>query len=326
VTRLLILFLGLVIDRLVGDPDVLWRRFSHPVVLFGGMIGFADRHMNDPVETDAVRRRRGLMAIAGLVAIAVVTGWLLSDLLGRLGWLGIVLEAVVLSVFLAQKSLFDHVRAVAEALQSDGIAGGRRAVSMIVGRDPDTLDRSAVCRAAIESLAENHSDGVVAPALWYAIGGLPGLFAYKMVNTADSMIGHLNTRYRDFGRAAAKLDDAMNWPAARLSALFFALAAGWLGGAEAARRALGAALRDAGLHRSPNAGWPEAAVAGALGLALGGPRTYGEVVVSAPCLNGSGSREAGSHTVERAVGLGENASSLLTVAVFVMFLGAFFLK
>jgi adenosylcobinamide-phosphate synthase len=325
VIRIVILLLGLVIDRLVGDPDFLWRRFSHPVVVFGAMIGFADRQLNDPVEADSVRRRRGRVAIAGLVAVAIAAGWLLSDLFALLGWVGIGLEAIVVSVFLAQKSLFDHVRAVAKALQRDGIVGGRRAVAMIVGRDPDALDRSAVCRAAIESLAENHSDGVVAPALWYAIGGLPGLLAYKMVNTADSMIGHLNTKYRDFGRAAAKLDDAMNWPAARLSAFLFALAAGLTEGLAAARRALGTALRDCALHRSPNAGWPEAAVSGALGLALGGPRTYGEVVVRAPCLNGAGSREAGSHTVEKAVKLGERASDVLLLAVFLMLSSAIFL-
>ena len=320
--RLIILFLGLLIDRLVGDPDWLWRRISHPVVIFGAMIGFADRRLNEPDVTADTRKWRGLAAIAVLVAISISVGWLLSDLFGLLGWAGVALEAIVVSILLAQKSLFDHVLAVAVGLRTGGIEGGRKAVSMIVGRDPDALDRSDVSRAAIESLAENYSDGVVAPALWYLIGGLPGLLAYKMVNTADSMIGHLNTKYRDFGWASAKLDDLMNWPAARLSALMLVAAAWWTEGSRAARAAAGVALRDAPLHRSPNAGWPEAAVAGALGLALGGPRTYGEVVVRAPCLNGAGTREAGPDTIERAVQLGRVSSILQIFTVLLLILVA----
>lgn len=324
-TRLAVLFLGLLIDRLIGDPDWVWRRVSHPVVVFGAMIGFADRQLNDPVETGGVRRRRGIVALAAMIAVVVAAGWLLSDLFGLLGWAGVLLEAVLVSVFLAQKSLFDHVRAVADGLRQGGLEGGRRAVSLIVGRDPEALDRPAICRAAIESLAENFSDGVVAPALWYLIGGLPGLLAYKLVNTADSMIGHLNAKYRDFGWASARFDDVMNWPAARLSAFVFALAAWWTGGRAAGRTAIGAALRDADLHRSPNAGWPEAAVAGALGLALGGPRTYGELVVRAPCLNGAGTRNATVDTVENAVQLGTKASDLLLLSVFLVLLVSIFL-
>ncbi|TDH35811.1 cobalamin biosynthesis protein [Pseudohoeflea suaedae] len=318
--RLGILFLALLIDRLVGDPDWLWRRMAHPVVLIGAMIGFADRSFNEPAVPAATRRRRGLVAIAGLVAISVAAGWLLSDLFGLFGWAGLAIEAIVVSIFLAQKSLFDHVVAVAEGLRTGGIEGGRRAVSMIVGRDPEALDSSDVCRAAIESLAENFSDGVVAPALWYLIGGLPGLLAYKTVNTADSMIGHLNATYRDFGRASAKLDDVMNWPAARLSALIL-VAGTWLAeGYDAARNAAGVALQDAGLHRSPNAGWPEAAVAGALGLALGGPRRYGDLAVSAACLNGAGTRRAGPDMIEKAVRIGLRSTEIQLVAVFLLML------
>ncbi|MAY61308.1 MAG: adenosylcobinamide-phosphate synthase [Rhizobiales bacterium] len=324
-SRLAVLFLGLLIDRLVGDPDWLWCRFSHPVVLFGAMIGLADRQLNDPVEGSTVRKRRGIVALAAMVAVVVAAGWLLSDLFGLMGWVGALIEGLLVSVFLAQKSLFDHVGAVADGLRQGGLAGGRKAVSLIVGRDPETLDRPGICRAAIESLAENFSDGVMAPALWYLIGGLPGLLAYKLVNTADSMIGHLNARYRDFGWAAARLDDVMNWPAARLSAALFALAAWWTGGRAAARIAIGVALRDAELHRSPNAGWPEAAVAGALGLALGGPRTYGELVVKAPCLNGGGSPNATVDTVENAVQLGGKAADLLAVTVFLALLVSVFL-
>ena len=163
---------------------------------------------------------------------------------------------------------------------------------MIVGRDPEHLDEAGVCRAAIESLAENSSDGVVAPAFWFAIGGLPGLMAYKMLNTADSMIGHMSERHRDFGRFAAKLDDAANWIPARLTGLLICAAAALFSGASQGRAALNVMLRDARLHRSPNAGWPEAAMAGALGLSLGGPRRYGADFVNAPALNGAGRTDA----------------------------------
>ena len=286
--HLLILLAALGLDRLVGDPDWLWRRYPHPVVWFGKAIGFADRRLNHASDAPQVRRRKGKYAIAGLLAAAVAAGVLLDWGFGSLGFVGLALEVGVVAVLLAQKSLSDHVRAVAVALRTEGLPGGRRAVSMIVGRDPEQLDRAGVSRAAIESLAENFSDGIVAPALWYALAGLPGLFAYKMLNTADSMIGHLNDRYRDFGRAAAQLDDVANLPASRLSALLIAFGALRMAGPGAAMAALGAARRDAGLHRSPNAGWPEAAMAAALGVVLAGPRSYGGVRVQEASLNGSG--------------------------------------
>ena len=283
-----VLFLALLLDRIVGDPDALWRRVPHPVVLFGRAIGLADRLFNDRRMRGETRRFNGAASIAVLLAASAFLGFVLHGVLARLGLFGLLLEVAVVAVFLAQKSLLDHVRAVADGLKQGGLEGGRRAVSMIVGRDPATLDEPAICRAAIESLAENFSDGVVAPALWYALLGLPGLFAYKMLNTADSMIGHRNEKYTDFGRAAARLDDAANWPAARLSILFLAFGAWVASGTAAARAALGAALRDAGLHRSPNSGWPEAAMAGALGIGLAGPRIYGGVRVDEPMMNARG--------------------------------------
>ena len=172
---------------------------------------------------------------------------------------------------------------------------------MIVGRDPEALDQAGVSRAAIESLAENFSDGIVAPALWYALLGLPGLLAYKMLNTADSMIGHLNERHRDFGRAAAKLDDAANWPAARLAALLIAAGAGVVKGLPAMRRSVELALIDSGLHRSPNAGWPEAAFAGGLDIALGGPRIYKGDRADEPFLNDAGAKAIGPDAIGRAL-------------------------
>ena len=186
---------------------------------------------------------------------------------------------------------------------------------MIVGRDPATLDEPAICRAGIESLAENFSDGVVAPALWYALLGLPGLFAYKMLNTADSMIGHKNMKYLDFGRASARLDDLANWPAARLSILFLAAGAWAVKGRAAARLAIGTALRDAGLHRSPNSGWPEAAMAGALGIGLAGPRIYGGTRVDEPMMNASGRTVATVADIDLSLRIFSAACAALAAAV-----------
>ena len=232
--------------------------------------------------------------------------------------------AVVAAVFIAQKSLGDHVQAVARGLKRDGVEGGRLAVSMIVGRDPKTLDGPGVCRAAIESLSENFADGVVAPAFWYAIAGLPGLLAYKMLNTADSMIGHKNERYIDFGWASARLDDLANWPAARISALLIALAA-WLRlGWDAGRMSLSAALRDHGLHRSPNSGWPEAAMAGALDLQLAGPRIYGGVPVSESMMHAAGRGDADHRDITRGVEVFYAACDLLLALVlFTVLLASF---
>ncbi|WP_182083953.1 adenosylcobinamide-phosphate synthase CbiB [Aureimonas sp. ME7] len=283
---------ALLIDRLVGDPDWLWRRLPHPVVGFGALIRWAERGGNRPQWPAGRRRVAGVFATLVLLVLAGAAGFALHRLLAPLGIAGFAMEAVIASILLAQRSLADHVRRVADALRREGLPAGRRAVSMIVGRDPEALDEPAVCRAAIESLAENASDGVVAPWLYLLLFGLPGLFAYKMLNTADSMIGHMNERYRAFGWAAARLDDLANWPAARLGAILFALVASARVGRVGAVRAWGIARRDAPQHRSPNAGWPEGAVAGALGLALGGPRRYGELVVEAPMLNETGRREA----------------------------------
>jgi adenosylcobinamide-phosphate synthase len=223
--HVLILLLALLLDRLIGDPAWLWSQAPHPIVVFGKAISFLDRKLNLKRLTASMRRRNGVVAIVILLVAALLAGSALHALLSVFGWLGIMIEALLVAIFLAQKSLADHVNEVAKALRSDGLSGGRLAVSRIVGRDPETLDEAGVCRAAIESLAENFSDGVVAPALWYAVLGLPGLFMYKMLNTADSMIGHKSETYIDFGWAAARLDDIANWPAARLSVLLIAVGA-----------------------------------------------------------------------------------------------------
>ncbi|MGO7035186.1 cobalamin biosynthesis protein, partial [Rhizobium ruizarguesonis] len=202
--NLLVLLLALLLDRIAGDPQWLWSRMPHPVVVFGAAISYADRQLNPASLTGSQRRMNGIAAILALLLLTVAAGFVFNRFFALFGPVGILLETGLVAIFLAQKSLADHVAAVAVALRDEGLTGGRAAVSRIVGRDPETLDEPAVCRAAIESLAENFSDGVVAPALWYAVFGLPGLFAYKMLNTADSMIGHKSEKYIDFGWADAR--------------------------------------------------------------------------------------------------------------------------
>ncbi|MBB3452859.1 adenosylcobinamide-phosphate synthase [Rhizobium sp. BK313] len=318
--HLLILILALLLDRIIGDPDWLWQRVPHPVVLFGRAISFFDRHFNAKELPGLTRRRNGVMSIVALLFGAVIAGWAVHGLLAFFGWLGILVEAGLVAIFLAQKSLADHVGEVSKALRSEGLDGGRRAVSRIVGRDPETLDEPGVCRAAIESLAENFSDGVVAPALWYAVFGLPGLFVYKMLNTADSMIGHKSETYIDFGWAAARLDDIANWPAARLSILLIAAGALAKKGISALGNTIRVAVRDGGLHRSPNSGRPEAAMAGALDIQLAGPRVYGGQVVREPMINGSGRDIATVSDVEAGISIFYSACTMLTLVAFIAFL------
>ena len=272
-----VLAVAMVIEGAIGYPALMLRIVGHPVMVFGAIIAGLDRHLNRPAWSEWSRRLAGVMAVLVLMAVVLAVtlplawscrSWTVDGV--PVGWL---VEAVLAATLLAQRSLGEHVAAVAEGLGM-GVSEGQRAVALIVGRDTASLDEPAVARAAIESLAENFSDGVVAPAFWLAVGGLPGIALYKAINTADSMIGHRSPRYRAFGWAAARLDDLVNLPAARLTALLIALGAALTPGASAGA-ALAAAWRDAGRHRSPNAGWPEAAMAGALGLRLGGPRTYG---------------------------------------------------
>ncbi len=267
-----ILLLALIVDLAFGDMPAVFRIIPHPVVVIGRAVTFFDHRLNRESRSDRARQVRGTAAVVVLVGIAAAIGWLIREYLGfvHYAW---ALEALIVAVFLAQRSLFEHVAAVGKALQTDGIAGGRQAVARIVGRDPESLDEFGVARAAIESLFENFSDGVIAPAFWYLLLGLPGLFAYKTASTLDSMIGHRSPRYLYFGWAAARFDDALNWIPARLTAAVIGLAALVLPGAQGLE-AFRTALADARKHRSPNAGWPEAAAAGALGLALGGPRRY----------------------------------------------------
>lgn len=273
---LALLAVALGIEAAAGYPDALYRAVGHPVTWIGRLIAALERGLNRGSE---VRRRlAGVLALALLLATVGAVAGALTGLTGLAGPLpALVLLGLLCASLPAQRSLHDHVAAVEAALRTDGLAAGRRAVAMIVGRDPERLDEAAVCRAAIESLSENFSDGIVAPAFWIGCLGLQGGALYKAINTADSMIGHRSPRYAAFGWASARLDDLVNLPASRLAGLLIAGAA-FLRGADGAG-ALRAMVRDARRHRSPNAGWPESAMAGALGLRLAGPRVYDGTLV-----------------------------------------------
>lgn len=292
--HLLVVLLAIIIDRVIGEPKLLWKRMTHPIVLFGRLIAFFETQMNLDDLSDQKRFWNGCLVIFLLLLIVMEIGFFIYILCqnslwsGAWSYLGIVIEAIIASIFLAQKSLADHVKAVVIAFEQTGLIGARIAVSQIVGRDPDQLDQSGVARATIESLAENSSDGVIAPVFWFAILGLPGLMAYKMLNTADSMIGHKNARYKDFGYASAKLDDYANYIPARLSSLIILAAAWTLYGYKAVKRGFSVVFKDAKKHRSPNAGWPESAYAGILNIQLAGPRIYDSVIVDEPFQNANG--------------------------------------
>lgn len=296
-----ILLIALIADRLIGDPDIFWRRVPHPVVWFGYLIDVFERTFNNGGYPSLVRKVLGAATIVILVLFCAVIGYWLCIALDYASIAGFLVEIAIVSVLIAQKSLADHVAAVSKGLREDGLAGGREAVSRIVGRDPETLDEFGVSRAAIESLAENASDGVIAPAFWYLVAGLPGLLAYKMLNTADSMIGHKSERYLCFGWASARLDDVANWIPARLSGALIALAAASLKGPKRAKKVIAVMWRDARLHRSPNAGWPEAAMAAAVGVALGGPRIYAGDTADEPFMNVSGGHSAEARDIDAAI-------------------------
>lgn len=291
------LFLAMVLDALFGEPKWLWSRMPHPAVMMGRAVSALDQRLNDRT------RAKGVIAVCGLVIGAIVLGCLLMALPGV--WADVIVGAVLL----AQRSLVQHVQAVGDALRVS-LGDGRRAVAMIVGRDVTGMDRPAVARAAIESAAENFSDGVIAPALWFAIAGVPGLLVYKAVNTADSMIGYRTEKYENFGWAAARLDDVLNWVPARITAALI-----WC----IARRGTWRAIaQDAALHRSPNAGWPEAAMAPALDVALAGPRSYDGTLQDFAWVHADGRKDAGPHDIDAAVRMLWRAWGLMLGAALVL--------
>jgi adenosylcobinamide-phosphate synthase len=306
---------ALLIEALVGYPDRLARSIGHPATWIGRLIGALDRHCNRDTAEPVQRRVLGIITVLLVVSIVAVVAFVIERGLLLLPF-GLVGVGFVASTLIAQRSLHEHVAAVAEALETPGAAGGREAVSHIVGRDTDALDEAGIARAAIESLAENFSDGVVAPVFWMLIAGYPGAAVYKAVNTADSMIGHRTPRYQAFGWAAARLDDLVNLPASRLSALLIVAAAAVTREASAAA-AWRAVRRDARHHRSPNAGYPEAAMAGALGLARAGPRSYGGVRVD-DAFMGNGRRTVAASDIRAALRLYRRADGILIALVAVL--------
>jgi adenosylcobinamide-phosphate synthase len=277
----MILALAMILDAVIGEPRGLWERVPHPAVLMGHAVGWIDETLN----TGPQKRLKGIAAMLVLGAAALALGW-------GLHWLGWGVELLVVAIFLAQRSLVDHVQAVGDALRIS-LGDARLAVARIVGRDTAAMDQSAIARGAIESAAENLSDGVIAPAFWYLIGGLPGLLLYKVTNTADSMIGYRTARHEEFGWAAARFDDLLNLIPARLTALLIALPHGLM-------RRWPEIVAEARRHRSPNAGWPEAAMARVLGIALSGPRSYEGEMRDYPYVNASGQKDIGPDQIDAA--------------------------
>jgi adenosylcobinamide-phosphate synthase len=271
--------LVLVLERLLGYSSHLFAVIGHPVTWFGALIGFLEQRLNTKERSPEQLRLAGMVALALLLIVVLTITLAIVQVLRAVpfGWIA---ELLLATTFLAQKELARAVRAVAEAL-GQSLAAGRQEVSHIVGRDPHALDEAGISRAAIETLAESTSDGVVAPWFWLVLLGLPGIALYKAINTADSMVGHLNTRYRHYGWAAAKLDDWVNWIPARLSLVLITAACFFVPHASPSG-AWTMARRDARKHASPNSGWPEAAFAGALGFALGGRRSYDGALVDLP--------------------------------------------
>lgn len=273
------MLVALALDAVVGWPDRLYARIGHPVTWLGALIDALDARFNREDWRARTRRLAGVAVTIGVTALTVGVGAALQALAPE-GGASVLLVGVLAWPLVAARSMYDHVADVARPLVADDMDAARQAVSMIVGRDPARLDAAGIRRSTLESLAENTSDGIVAPLFYGVIFGLPGIMAYKAINTLDSMIGHRNERHSDFGWASARLDDAVNMIPARLTGLIFALISRqpWT--------VLRVMWRDAANHRSPNAGWPEAALAGALGVRLSGPRVYGDRIADEPWLNG----------------------------------------
>lgn len=305
----------MLVELCFGYPDAVLNAIGHPVTWIGRLIDKLDTWLNRDAAGEGERRTGGIVAVVILIIAVGAVALVIQHELLRLPF-GIIAAGFLASTLVAQRSLNRHVAAVAIALDKDGIAAGRIAVSHIVGRDTAELDLAGVARAAIESLAENFSDAIVAPVIWMVIAGLPGAALYKAINTADSMIGHRTPRHQAFGWAAARLDDLINLPASRFSALLLVTAAALTKDADA-RAAWRAVRRDAARHRSPNAGYPEAAIAGALGLSLAGPRSYGGVRVD-DALIGDGRRDANAADIRRALALFHCADAILIALLAVI--------
>ncbi|MBO1325724.1 adenosylcobinamide-phosphate synthase CbiB [Acetobacter sp. TBRC 12305] len=308
------MLIALMLDAAFGWPNALYARIGHPVTWLGALIDAGDRRLNRADISYGSRRLAGIVLAGAVIALTVGLAFAISHLLPD-NRAGVILTGILAWPLVAARSLHDHVAAVARPLAVGDLAGARRAVSMIVGRNPDLLDGPGIARAAAESLAENTSDGIVAPLIWGMLLGLPGIAAYKAINTMDSMIGHRTPRHEAFGWAAARIDDVANLVPARLTGLLFALAS------PRPAAVLRIMLRDAHAHRSPNAGWPESAFAGALGIRLSGPRTYAGRVAEEPWLNGE-APDPQPRDLARGLALYRRAMVMLAaVMAFIILLG-----
>jgi len=301
---------AMAIDAMLGWPERLFQLIGHPVTWLGRLVEMADRFWNRDSDPSAFRRAAGVVAALLMIALPALLAWMVQAQLTT-EWSRIVIAGILAWPLVALRSLSDHVVAVARPLQSGDIDAARSAVSQIVGRDPQNLDEAGIARASIETLAENTSDGVIAPLFWGAIFGLPGIVGYKVVNTLDSMIGHRTPRHEAFGWAAARIDDAANFIPARLTGFLFAVLA------VRPASALSCMVEDAHRHRSINAGWPEAAMAGALGVRLSGPRIYDGALADEPWLNG-GARDPLAADIERAVNLYRRAMWLMAAVLAIL--------
>jgi adenosylcobinamide-phosphate synthase len=303
---------AMVADALLGWPNRLFARIGHPVTWLGRLISALDTTWNRETDSPSVRRAAGIAAVLVVIAVAAGLAWVVQHVIPK-GWAGMVLLGILAWPFVAFRSLYDHVAAVRDPLRAGDIEAARKNVAMIVGRDPAQLDEAGIARAAIESLAENASDGIVAPVLWGVLFGLPGIIGYKAINTLDSMIGHRSPRHEAFGWAAARLDDVANFVPARLTGLLFV----GLAGGERRLDAMSCMRRDARHHRSINAGWPEAAMAGALGVRLCGPRSYDGELADEPWLN-AGARDPAAADITRSLELYVTAMFALTLLLIVL--------
>jgi adenosylcobinamide-phosphate synthase len=301
---------AMTVDALVGWPDVLFARIGHPVTWLGRLIGWLDVTCNRTSDPASLRHAAGIMTALAVIGLSAALGSLVQSLVIS-GWSGVIVVGILAWPLVALRSLYDHVAAVVDPLRSGDLAGARLAVARIVGRDPAKLDEAGIARATIESLAENTSDGIVAPVFWGALFGLPGIAAYKAINTLDSMIGHRTPRHEAFGWAAARIDDIANFMPARLTALVFMLLAARPSAAWSCVR------RDANRHRSVNAGWPEAAMAGALGVRLCGPRSYDGELADEPWLNAT-ARDPAAIDMTRALETYVGAMFALTLLLVVL--------
>lgn len=299
------MLVAMAVDGLIGWPDAIYRRIGHPVTWIGALIRRLDLAMNRETDSDLTRRVLGTSAAIIVIGVSALLGYLAQSLLPD-GGIAILCIGVLAWPLVALRSMHDHVAAVAEPLIAGDLPAARHAVSMIVGRDPAALDTAGVARAALESLAENTSDGIIAPLFWGAVFGLPGIAAYKAINTLDSMIGHRTPRHNAFGWASARIDDLVNLAPARLTGAMFALAS------NRPRASLQLMWRDAAQHRSPNAGWPEAALAGALNIRLSGPRQYHDHIADEPWLNFA-APDPVAQDIARALSLYRRAMALAAV-------------